>query len=51
VRLLTLYPRLGRRQSMPGIRKIVTARYLFIICYEIDVTGGWLNVLTAQYPA
>ncbi len=49
--VLALFPRAGRRQSIAGVRKVVTRRYSYIIYYTVDDAEGEVRVLTIQHPA
>lgn len=51
LRLLTDAPRLGRTQSVDGVRKLVTRRYGYLVYYAIDEATDELVVLTIQHPA
>jgi toxin ParE1/3/4 len=51
LRFLTDAPRLGRAQSVGGVRKLVTRRYGYLVYYSIDETADELSVLTIQHPA
>jgi toxin ParE1/3/4 len=33
---LTLFPEIGRRQNVEGVRKLVTSRYRYLVYYMID---------------
>ena len=43
--ILTLFPEAGRRQSVDGVRKLVTRkyRYLFIISSTPKMTSWWFS--------
>ena len=49
--ILTLYPRIGRRQSIRDVRKFVTPRYGYVIYYLADDTAGEIVALTIRHPA
>jgi plasmid stabilization system protein ParE len=51
LRLLSLFPNLGRQQATPGVRKIVTWRYPYLVYYRIDVTTDEIVIFTVQHPA
>jgi toxin ParE1/3/4 len=51
LKTLVLFPEFGRRQKLPGVRKLVTRRYSYIIYYRIEQTGDELVVLTVQHHA
>lgn len=48
---LALFPHAGRRQSVEGVRKIVTHRYPYIVYYTIDAEADELIIATIQHPA
>jgi toxin ParE1/3/4 len=45
------FPRIGRQQSVTGVRKVVTRRYGYLIYYLLDEVSDELVVLTIQHPA
>jgi len=45
------FPRMGRRQTTPGVRKFVARRYEYVIYYAIDVAVDELVVLSIRHPA
>ncbi len=45
------FPRLGRPQSVEGVRKLVTRKYAYLIYYAIDESADEIVVLTVQHPA
>jgi toxin ParE1/3/4 len=49
--LLLEFPRMGRRQTTPGVRKFVARRYNYIIYYSIDVAVDELVVLSIRHPS
>jgi plasmid stabilization system protein ParE len=51
LQLLADFPRLGRRQSVEGVRKHVTRRYGYAVYYLVDDTADELVALTIQHPA
>lgn len=51
LKVLILFPRIGRRQSTENVRKIVTRRYPYIVYYVIDVPNEDVVILTIQHPA
>jgi toxin ParE1/3/4 len=46
-----LFPRLGRPQTLEGVRKLVTRRYPYLIYYTADETAAEIVVLTIQHAA
>jgi toxin ParE1/3/4 len=48
---LTLFPEIGRRQNVEGVRKIVTLKYRYLVYYMIDEGAEEVVVLTIQHPA
>jgi plasmid stabilization system protein ParE len=51
LQLLKDVPRIGRAQSVDGVRKLVTRRYGYLVYYVIDEANDGLAVLTIQHPA
>ena len=49
--IATRFPRIGHRQSVEGVRKLVTRRYGYIVYYFVDDPADELVVLTIQHPA
>ena len=49
--LLILFPEIGRRQSIEGVRKLVTRRYPYLIYYTLDMATEEIVILTIQHPA
>jgi toxin ParE1/3/4 len=49
--MLTMFPHIGHRQSAAGVRKIVTTNYRYVIYYEVDVAGDWIDIIAVQHPA
>jgi plasmid stabilization system protein ParE len=48
---LVLFPQVGRRQKLEGVRKLVTRRYPYLVYYTIDLTNEEIIILTIQHPA
>jgi plasmid stabilization system protein ParE len=48
---LVLFPELGRRQQVEGVRKLITRRYGYLVYYLIDREADEIIVLTIQHPA
>jgi len=48
---LVLFPRLGRRQQLEGVRKVVTRRYPYLVYYTIDDSAEEVVILAIQHPA
>jgi len=48
---LAAFPRLGRRQQIEGVRKILTRRYPYLVYYTIDDAAGEIVILAIQHPA
>ena len=49
LRTLTQFPRAGRRQSLPDVRKFITRRYGYIIYYRVDDDLSEIAILTIQH--
>jgi toxin ParE1/3/4 len=48
---LILFPEVGRKQTVKGVRKHVTGKYPYIIYYKFDPTSEEIVILTIQHPA
>ena len=48
---LTVFPLLGRRQSVAGVRKMVTRRYQYLAYYRVDEGSNEVVILSVQHPA
>ena len=48
---LVLFPRLGRAQTVEGVRKLVTRKYPYLVYYTIDEAAEEIVILTIQHPA
>jgi len=48
---LTLFPAIGRPQSVEGVRKLVTSKYRYLVYYMIDEGAEEIVILTVQHPA
>jgi toxin ParE1/3/4 len=51
LQLLATFPRLGRRQSIEGVHKLVTRRYGYLAYYLIDEAASEIVLLSIQHPA
>lgn len=51
LRQLADFPEAGRRQSVEGVRKLVTRRYRYVVYYSIDAAADEIAVLTIRHPA
>ena len=48
---LTLFPEIGRRQNIAGVRKLVTQKYRYLVYYTVDRENEEIAILTIQHPA
>jgi toxin ParE1/3/4 len=48
---LAIFPYIGRRQVVEGVRKIVTRRYRYLVYYTVDANADEVIVLSIQHPA
>jgi plasmid stabilization system protein ParE len=48
---LTLFPEIGRRQTVEGVRKLVTGKYGYVIYYAVDHAKAEIAILSIQHPA
>jgi toxin ParE1/3/4 len=51
LRNLTLWPEIGRRQTVAGVRKLVTRKYPYLVYYTVNEPADEIIVLTIQHPA
>jgi plasmid stabilization system protein ParE len=51
LQLLLRFPRLGRTQSVRGVRKLVTRKYGYLAYYTVDQEAEEIIVLTIQHSA
>jgi plasmid stabilization system protein ParE len=48
---LVLFPEVGRRQSVEGVRKLVTRKYPYLVYYTLDPAVEEIVILTIRHPA
>ena len=48
---LAIYPRLGRAQRLPGVRKAVVRSYPYAIYYRQDSAAGALDILAIRHTS
>jgi len=48
---VTLFPKVGRRQSVAGVRKFVTRKYSYLIYYALDDEADEIIVLSLKHSA
>lgn len=48
---LTLFPRAGRIQTVPGVRKLVTRKYPYLVYYTVDLDADEVVILAVQHPS
>jgi toxin ParE1/3/4 len=48
---LTVFPRMGRKQSTPGVRKLVTHRYSYLVYYKVDMEAREVVIVSIRSPA
>jgi plasmid stabilization system protein ParE len=48
---LIVFPRLGRRQQVEGVHKVVTRRYPYLVYYAVDDEAAEIVILSIQHPA
>jgi toxin ParE1/3/4 len=51
LRNLILFPKVGRRQTTEGVRKVVTRKYPYLVYYTLDETEGEIIILNVKHPA
>jgi toxin ParE1/3/4 len=45
------FPQIGRRQTIEGVRKVVTRKYSYLVYYFIDDSAEEIVVLTIRHHA
>jgi toxin ParE1/3/4 len=45
-----LFPELGRRQAVKGVRKLITRKYSYLVYYSLDQSADEIVILTIQHP-
>jgi addiction module RelE/StbE family toxin len=48
---LLLFADAGRMQSTEGVRKLVTAKFYYLIYYQVDRTSDEIVILSVKHPA
>jgi toxin ParE1/3/4 len=48
---LVIFPRVGRRQKIGGVHKLVTRQYRYLIYYTVDESADEIIIITIQHPA
>jgi plasmid stabilization system protein ParE len=48
---LTVFPRMGRKQTTLGVRKLVTRRYNYLVYYRVDMDAREVVVLRIRHHA
>jgi toxin ParE1/3/4 len=48
---LLIFPHAGRRQTVEGVRKLVTRKYHYIVYYMADAVTEEIIVLSIQHPS
>ena len=51
LRDLILFPKVGRRQSTEGVRKVVTRKYPYLVYYTLDEVENEIIILNVKHPA
>jgi toxin ParE1/3/4 len=51
IEILRRFPSIGRKQSLQGVRKHVTRRYLYLVYYLVDEAHDELVILTIRHPS
>ncbi len=48
---VALFPAIGRRQDVEGVRKLVTRRYRYLIYYTVDEMADEAIILTIHHAS
>ena len=51
LRLLLQFPKLGREQTVDGVRKLVTRRYGYLAYYTLGEQAEEVVILASQHPS
>jgi addiction module RelE/StbE family toxin len=51
LQVLTSFPRMGRRQNVEEVRKLVTRRFGYLVYYQVDEATSEVVVLAIRHPA
>jgi plasmid stabilization system protein ParE len=49
--ILILFPHIGRKQKTPGVRKLVTRRYRYLVYYTVDESTEQVIILNVKHPS
>jgi plasmid stabilization system protein ParE len=48
---LVLFPEVGRRQTIEGVRKLVTSKYPYLVYYSCDQAAEEIVILSIRHSA
>jgi plasmid stabilization system protein ParE len=48
---LILFPHIGRKQKVEGVRKFVTRKYAYLVYYTVDEAAEEIVILNVKHPA
>jgi toxin ParE1/3/4 len=48
---LILFPNVGRKQKVEGVRKFVTRKYAYLVYYTVDEPAAEIVILNVKHPA
>lgn len=51
IQTLLVFPEIGRKQTIEGVRKLVTRKYPYLVYYSVDQGADEIVILTIQHPA
>ena len=51
LQILKSFPRIGRRQDIEDVHKLVTRKFGYLVYYRLDDTASEIVVLTIRHPA
>lgn len=49
--ILRAFPKAGRLQSTPSVRKLVTRRYAYLVYYTVNESAEEIVILSVKHPA
>jgi toxin ParE1/3/4 len=51
LQILSDFPGIGRRQSVEGVRKLITRNYRYLVYYATNVKTDEITILSIRHPA
>ena len=51
IQILCAFPKIGRRQNAPGVRKLSLRKYKYLIYYHLDEAAEVVTILTVRHSS